>query len=64
MDTAMNPTTRAPAERNGYGAEYARSATFRSSGAGEKLLELAFINVTSLRDDEASRKNIVKITRR
>ena len=33
IDPAINPATRAPAERNVCGDEYARSATFRSSGA-------------------------------
>ena len=42
IDTYVNPTTRAPAERNVYGNEYARLATFRSFRSGEILLELAF----------------------
>ena len=42
IDPARNPKFRAPGERNVCGAEYARSTTFRSSGAGTVFLELAF----------------------
>ena len=41
IDKIINTTTGAPAERNVSRDEYARPATFRSSGA-ENLLEPAF----------------------
>ena len=41
MDSCRHPNTRAPEERNVSGDEYARSATFRSSGAG-RISEGAF----------------------
>lgn len=52
IDPAINPTTRAPAERNVCGDEYARSATFRSSGARRIFWSLRSINITFLRDEE------------
>ena len=52
IDPAIKPTTRAPAERNVCGDEYARSATFRSSGAKRIFLNLHSINISSLWDEE------------
>src|SRR5713226_3963655 len=57
IDPAVNPTTRAPAERNVCDDEYARSATFRSSGARRIFLNLCSINISSLRDEELCRRS-------
>jgi hypothetical protein len=46
------PTTRAPAERNGSRDDYLGCVRFRSSGARRNLLEIACsINITSLWDE-------------
>jgi hypothetical protein len=50
IDDAMNSTTRAPAERNVSGNEYA-TVRFRSSGARGIFWSLRSINITSLRDE-------------
>ena len=60
IDMAMNPTTHAPEERNVSGDEYARSATFRSSGAEKIFWSLRSINITSLRDDGAGQKTLLR----
>src|SRR3989442_12181118 len=44
----FDPTTRAPAERNVRRDKYARSITFRSSGARTIFLNLGSINISSL----------------
>ena len=46
--------------RNVSGDEYARSATFRSSGAGKIFWSLRSINITSLRDDGAGQKTLLR----
>ena len=57
IEPATNATTRAPEERNVCGDEYARSAQFRSSGAGRIFWSFRSINITSLRDEGAARKH-------
>ena len=56
IDIAVNPTTRAPEERNVSGDKYSRSATFRSSGAAKIFCSLPSINIPSLRDEELARE--------
>ena len=51
IDTATNPTTRAPEERNVPGDKIWRAAIFRSSGAKRIFGSLRSINIASLRDD-------------
>ena len=51
IDTATNPTTRAPEERNVPGDKIWRAAIFRSSGAKRIFGSLRSINIASLQDD-------------
>lgn len=51
IDTAMNPKTRGPEERNVAGNDYPRPPTFRSSGAGKVFRSLRSRYIRSLRAD-------------
>ena len=52
IDGAFNSTIRAPVERTVFNDEYARAATFRSSGARRIFGSVRAINVSSLQDEE------------
>ena len=56
IDPALIPRLALQEERNVCGDEYARSATFRSSGARKIFLNLRSINISSLRDESYTQR--------